>query len=54
MQHVFNLFAVRCVQIICKVMTGFRPEVPEGCPSGYADIMVACWCASYKYCNPDR
>ncbi|CAL8464411.1 g3946 [Coccomyxa elongata] len=34
---------LRQSQIICKVMTGFRPEVPEGCPSGYADIMVACW-----------
>ncbi|BDA49709.1 probable LIM domain-containing serine/threonine-protein ki at C-terminar half [Coccomyxa sp. Obi] len=37
---------LRQSQIICKVMTGWRPEVPEGCPSGYTDIMVACWHAN--------
>ncbi len=32
-------------QIICKVITGWRPQVPPGAPEGFADLMTACWYA---------
>ena len=31
------------VQIICKVITGWRPEIPKGSPQAFVDLMCACW-----------
>lgn len=31
------------VQVFFKVLTGFRPALPEGAPPAYAELMAACW-----------
>jgi hypothetical protein len=38
------------MQIICKVITGWRPTVPEDAPPAYVELMTACWCA--RCCIP--
>ncbi|KAK9822208.1 hypothetical protein WJX81_005892 [Elliptochloris bilobata] len=30
-------------QVFFKVLTGFRPEIPESAPAPYAQLMAACW-----------
>ncbi|BDA49710.1 probable mitogen-activated protein kinase kinase kinase 12 at C-terminar half [Coccomyxa sp. Obi] len=34
---------MRQSQIICKVITGWRPSVPEGSPPSYVALMSDCW-----------
>ena len=31
------------LQVICKVMTGWRPPVPEHLPEACAKLLVRCW-----------
>jgi hypothetical protein len=30
-------------QVFFKVITGYRPTVPQDMPQGYATLMKACW-----------
>ncbi len=31
------------MQVMFRVMTGYRPPIPDEMPAGYRQLMVACW-----------
>ncbi|CAL8464410.1 g3945 [Coccomyxa elongata] len=39
---------MRQSQIICKVITGWRPSVPEGSPPTYVALMTDCWDVKFE------
>lgn len=37
------------VQVFFKVLMGYRPPIPECMPTGFKDLLVACWVCLFSY-----